>query len=179
VSRAAQPVRPARRPGDARAPAAVAVVEAFVTTGHLLHRFAERRLAELQDRAGQADAVRCRHELSVPRIRLLVVLGEAGRMRMGDLAAELEVTARNVTTMVDALEKEGLLARKPDPTDRRATLLELTPTGRAHFDQLQAMQCAIAEEVLAPLDAGQRRQLLDLLNRLKDGVPAAAGDRFC
>ena len=63
---------------------------------------------------------------------------EPGRVRMGDLSSALGVTARNITTIVDALEREGLLMRKPDPTDRRAILLELTERacmGRTPNDQ--------------------------------------------
>ena len=48
---------------------------------------------------------------------------------MSDLGDELGVTARYVTSLVDGLEKEGLVRRVPHPTDRRATIIESTPKG--------------------------------------------------
>ena len=45
---------------------------------------------------------------------------------MSELKEELGVTATNVTALVDSLEKDGLVKRKRHPTDRRATVIELT-----------------------------------------------------
>jgi DNA-binding MarR family transcriptional regulator len=92
-----------------------------------------------------------------------------GRVRMGDLAEALGVTARNVTTIVDGLEREGLLARRDDPTDRRAILLELTEKGRAHVEQLHALQRDLAEHMFAALSAEERRQLMYLLGKIRIG----------
>ena len=108
--------------------------------------------------------------LSGPRLRLLLAVEEAGRPRMGDLAEDLGITACTVTTLVDALEKERLLARLPDPTDRRATLLELTGKVRTQFEQVRSLQMELGEALVAPLDTQQRRQLLDLLGRLNQEV---------
>lgn len=93
--------------------------------------------------------------------------GHHRRVRMGDLAQMLGVTARNVTTIVDGLEHEGLLARRPHPKDRRATLLELTEKGRAHIAQIHALHDAIAERFIAPLDAGERTELFRLLAKIR------------
>lgn len=95
---------------------------------------------------------------------------ERGHVRMGDLATALGVTARNVTTIVDGLEREGLLARRPHPTDRRAILLELTEKGRAQIAQIHALHRSIAEHFFAPLDAAERRELLRLLAKIRGGV---------
>lgn len=63
------------------------------------------------------------------RMRLLGVLHCKGPQIMSDLGGLLEVTARQVTNLVDALEGEELVARVLHPTDRRATLIELTTQG--------------------------------------------------
>ena len=133
---------------------------ALIATSHRLQRVFNTRLSR------QKGAVK----LSGPRLRLLLAVEEAGRLRMGDLAEDLGITARTVTTLVDALEKEGLLIRLPDPTDRRATLLELTDRARAQFEQVRSLQMELGEELVAPLDLQQRRQLLDLLGRLNKEV---------
>lgn len=90
-------------------------------------------------------------KLSIPRAARLAAVVDAapGRMRMGDLSSALGVTARNITTIVDALEREGLLVRKPDPTDRRAILLELTEKGHAHVEHIHAVQSDLAERAFA------------------------------
>lgn len=127
------------------------VIDAFFMTTHLLHRAAERLLGG---------------HMSGPRTRILVVVGKMAPIRMGDLAAGLGVTPRTMTTMVDALEHDGLLLRQPDPRDRRATLLTLTPAGEASINEIVAAEREISEILLAPLDVTQRQQLLELLNHL-------------
>ena len=52
-------------------------------------------------------------------------------MTMGELAGTLGMDPPNVTTLVDALEKQGLVRRKPHPTDRRAKIVEATRKGKA------------------------------------------------
>jgi DNA-binding MarR family transcriptional regulator len=141
-------------------PTASEVVMTLIATSHRLQRVFNTRLST------QAGSIK----LSGPRLRLLLAVEEVGRLRMGDLAADLGITARTVTTLVDALEKEGFLVRLPDPTDRRATLLELTDTARTQFEQVRSLQMELGEELIAPLDPQQRRLLLDLLSRLNQEV---------
>src|SRR5215471_14214903 len=141
-------------------PGASEVVGALIATSHRLRRVLNTRLSRQPGMIG----------LSGPRLRLLLAVEEAGRLRMGDLAEDLGVTARTVTTLVDALEGEGLLVRLPDPTDRRATLLALTERAQTQFEQVRRIQVELGEELVAPLDQEQRRLLLDLLSRLNKGV---------
>jgi DNA-binding MarR family transcriptional regulator len=146
--------------GDAT-PSASEVMMTLIATTQRLRRVFNARLSS------QGESVK----LSGTRLRLLLAIEDAGQLRMGDLAADLGITARSVTTLVDALEKMGLLARLPDPTDRRATLLELTDTARSHFEQVRNLQTELSEELLAPLDIQQRQQFLDLLNLLNKDAP--------
>lgn len=64
--------------------------------------------------------------LSPQRLRILSSLHERGPRIMSDLKEELGVTATNITALIDSLESDGLVQRKPHPTDRRATVIELT-----------------------------------------------------
>src|SRR5205085_5004498 len=148
----------APRAGE-QGPAAPEVLEALVTTTPAVYRFAHARMAHVKLPA----------KLSGPRLRVLFAVNEAGSLRMGDLAAQLGVAARSVTDLVDGLEKEGLLTRRPDPRDRRATQLELSPSARERWEEMRALRREISDAVLAPLDAAERRQLLALLQRLKEG----------
>ncbi len=141
-------------------PSASEVVSTLIATSHRLRRVLNTRLSRQPGVIG----------LSGPRLRLLLAVEEAGRLRMGDLAEDLGVTARTVTTLVDALEREGLLVRLPDATDRRATLLALTEKAQTQFEQVRRIQMDLGEEFVAPLDQEQRRLLLDLLSLLNKGV---------
>jgi len=144
-----------------RMPTASEVVMTLIATSHRIQRVFNARLSR------QKGGVK----LSGPRLRLLMAVEEVGRLRMGDLAEDLGITARTVTTLVDALEREGLLARLPDPIDRRATLLALTEKALTQFEQVRSLQMELGEDLVAPLDTQQRRQLLDLLSRLNQEVP--------
>ena len=91
---------------------AAEVVERLLTVTHGIRR---RHNAELAS-----------YELSVPRGRLLMAMHQLGQPKMSELAASLDLNARTITTAVDTLEREGILERRPDPTDRRATRVLLT-----------------------------------------------------
>ncbi|MFB7616699.1 MarR family winged helix-turn-helix transcriptional regulator [Kitasatospora sp. NPDC056181] len=64
-------------------------------------------------------------------------IGTAG-LTVGELARAGGVSSRNVTGLVDTLEREGLARRLPDPRDRRAVLVAITPEGRAWLEAFRA-----------------------------------------
>ncbi len=99
--------------------------------------------------------------------RVLRLVAADGRpLRMADLAAQLDVVPRSVTTMVDALEAAGFVARHADPGDRRSVLVALSDEGRRLLEALEAARRESADEVFGGLDPDQRHQLLDLLGFL-------------
>ena len=105
--------------------------------------------------------------LTYAQARVLRLVAADGRpLRMADLAAALDVVPRSVTTIVDALESAGLVARLADPGDRRSVLVALSDDGRRLLDRLDAARRDSAEEVFGGLDTAQRRQLLELLGVL-------------
>jgi DNA-binding MarR family transcriptional regulator len=67
--------------------------------------------------------------VSYVRMRLLTALQRGGEQSMGELATGLGVTPRRVTALVEALEADGLVERRPHPTDRRSTLVAITDGG--------------------------------------------------
>jgi DNA-binding MarR family transcriptional regulator len=102
--------------------------------------------------------------LTYAQARVLRLVAAGGRpLRMADLAAQLDVVPRSVTTMVDALEAAGLVARHADPGDRRSVLVALTDDGRRLLDGLEAARRDSADDVFGSLDPAQRHHLLDLL----------------
>ncbi|MDI3387938.1 MarR family transcriptional regulator [Streptomyces sp. B-S-A8] len=88
--------------------------------------------------------------------------------RMADLAHDLEVVPRAVTSLVDSLETAGCVRRAPDQENRRVIRIELTDEGRKTLRTLRDARRAAAEDILAPLTAGEREVLGGLLTTLVD-----------
>jgi DNA-binding MarR family transcriptional regulator len=95
-------------------------------------------------------------------------------LRMTELADQLGIVPRSVTTVVDALEQAGLVRREIDPHNRRAIRLHLTDRGLAVRDDMREARRRAAEDLFAPMTAGDRQALGELLGLL-DQEPAATG----
>ena len=91
-----------------------------------------------------------------------------GPIIMSDLGEELGVTPRNVTKLVDELEAEGLVRRLPHPSDRRATLIELTARGREKIAEGYAEYVAVTSELFSALSEEDRWELIRLMDLLHD-----------
>jgi len=91
-------------------------------------RLASRTLQLLQERWAE------HHGLSSGRLGLLFRLLRGGDTPLGELALALDSTPRNVTGLVDHLERDGLVERVPDPEDRRSVRARLTEKGREKID---------------------------------------------
>jgi DNA-binding MarR family transcriptional regulator len=86
------------------------------------------------------------------------------------LAQRLGVDRTVMTYLLDELERAGLVARTPDPTDRRARRITLTEDGRARLCALEGSLRAAEEDLLAPLDTEERDALRTLLLRVATHV---------
>ena len=82
---------------------------------------------------------------------VLIPLFEEDGLRMGEIARRVRLTKQTITTLVGLCERDGLVARQPDPEDGRATIVSLTPQAR-RFE-------SAAERVLAELDREVADQL--------------------
>src|ERR1700733_6605998 len=82
-----------------------------------------------------------------------------------DLADAFCMDANNVVLLLNELEQLGFTTRVRDPSDRRRHLVEITPSRRSALSSAERAQVAIEDEVLAALDADERRTLRELLNR--------------
>src|SRR3979490_167051 len=71
-----------------------------------------------------------RHGLSESRMGVLWRLRHKDAVTLGELAAQLDVSPRNITGLVDHLEADGFVERFPDPEDRRAIRVRLAPAGK-------------------------------------------------
>lgn len=113
--------------------------------------------------------------VSYARMRLLGALHCGGPKIMSGISDELGVTRRNITALVDALEEEGLVRRLPHPTDRRATVIELTDEGGRTMDTLYDEHRRAVAELFAGLSEEDRRELARLLGLLREGLRGVGG----
>jgi DNA-binding MarR family transcriptional regulator len=91
-------------------------------------------------------------------------------MTMGALSRALLVSNGNVTQLVQKLAKDGLVRIAPSRTDRRASIVRLTPQGRAEFAGLAAAHHDWIDALLAGMDAGEREILYQALGALKRSI---------
>jgi DNA-binding MarR family transcriptional regulator len=92
------------------------------------------------------------------------------RRRVGALAATLDVSQPTVSDAVAALERKGLVERRPDPADARATALQPTSSGIDVVDRLEAWDERVRSEVRDLPEAEKQRSLsllLDLIAALQ------------
>jgi DNA-binding MarR family transcriptional regulator len=102
------------------------------------------------------------------RARLLAALQCEGSRKMSELGAQLGVTPRNITKLVDGLEAEGLVARKAHPSDRRATLVLLTDKGALVGKESALADTAASAWLYKQLTPADRQHLARILRRLLD-----------
>src|SRR4051794_15943622 len=94
------------------------------------------------------------------------------RMRPTDPTATMMLTSSGTTKRLDKLEAAGLIAREPDPSDRRGTLIALTDEGRRVIDATTPDHLANERRLLAALSADEQRRLAGLLRKLRVGLPS-------
>jgi DNA-binding MarR family transcriptional regulator len=106
---------------------------------------------------------------------VLATLRRAGppyRLRPTEFTTTLMLTSSGTTKRLDRLEQAGLIARTPDPADRRGTLITLTEAGHALLDTVIDAHVANEHRLLEALSTTEQRELAGLLRKLQLGLPA-------
>ena len=109
-------------------------------------------------------------ELTPQRVRLMLPLAENGPMAMSALRDELGVSATNITALVDALEKDGMVKRRPHKTDRRSTLIELTAKAEKKLDQNCSQFKNQVSEIFSGFSAAEQKQFKTLLDKMRSAL---------
>jgi DNA-binding MarR family transcriptional regulator len=107
-------------------------------------------------------------EITPAHLRALRTLKRRGTIRLSELSEHLHIAPRSTTEVVDALESRGLVRRRADPGDRRATLVEVTEPGVAILDAVRAVRGTEAERVFSRLSPADRADLARILRKLRD-----------
>jgi len=127
--------------------------------GHLIRRCHQISLGLFLDRCAA-------HDLTPVQYALLKAAEAAPGADQITLAGMAALDRSNAARLATALEARGLLRRAPDPMDRRARRLSLTPAGTALLRRAEPAVQAVQEALLAPLAPAERRAFLAALGRI-------------
>ncbi|MGX1887708.1 MarR family winged helix-turn-helix transcriptional regulator [Streptomyces sp. NPDC055287] len=139
-----------------------AVTRAVLTASRLLVAVSARSLAAVEDR------------VTLPQLRLLVVLSTCGPAKLVVLADRLGVNPSTAMRMIDRLIAAGLADRQTNPDNRRETVLRLTDEGRRLVDEVTATRRQEIATIVERLAPEQRSALIDALTAFTEagGEPA-------
>src|SRR5216684_9160852 len=132
-------------------------------------KLAGRFLHLLQERWAEA------HGLTEGRMGVLFRLYRCGDTPLGDLAEDLESTPRNITGLVDHLERDGLVERVPDPADRRSVRARLTPAGRERIEGIWKQGLEHQSEIVGGMSKDDLEQMRHLCLLLVDNARKELG----
>ena len=118
------------------------------------------------------------HGLSESRMRFLMSLHHApdSRRPLGEIAERLGVVPRTITDIADVLERDGLIRREPDATDRRSIHAVMTEKGAKLVQSLRREAVARQTAVFAGFSKGQMAELRHLCLTLVKRLAEADGE---
>ncbi|MET0857937.1 MAG: MarR family transcriptional regulator [Telluria sp.] len=113
--------------------------------------------------------------ITLPRFDLMAQLERHPHgLRMGELSKRMMVTGGNITGITDQLEQEKLVARVPDPNDRRAYSVMLTPEGRRAFAEMAVVHEGWIADLLRDVSSEDKATLIGLLSQMKQHLNGAS-----
>ncbi|MHB1067714.1 MAG: MarR family winged helix-turn-helix transcriptional regulator [Candidatus Nanopelagicales bacterium] len=114
---------------------------------------------------------------SAGRQALAVLEGAGGPLSPTQISQRLFVTTPSTTSLLDTLERRGLVTRLPDPDDRRKILVALTDAGQRVVDEFLPQVVALQTAALARLSESERAQLLHCLTVIQETVAGLDGEK--
>lgn len=107
-------------------------------------------------------------DITLPRFDLLAQLERAPNgMTLGELSQRMMVSNGNLTGLVDRLREQGLIKRKPSPTDRRVQIVSLSAEGKRFFRTMARANADWVGEIFADLTPDDIEKLMALLGKTK------------
>ena len=108
--------------------------------------------------------------------QVLLVLSRSEGINQAGLAERLEVENITLCRMVDRLQEAGLVERRPDPADRRAWRLFLTPEAHPVIASMRGVGTEVLSEALAGFSAEEQDRLRDMLERVRANLSTRSPD---
>jgi DNA-binding MarR family transcriptional regulator len=138
-------------------------------TGEDLLRLLVRTQIHLWEAAD--TALRDTHDLPLARYLPMRVIDQVPDCRIQDIAEQLAITNSGASQAVDKIERSGHAQRRPNPTDRRSSVVELTASGRELLDAAAKTLDQEMRRNLKALPETARRQMADSLESLLAPLP--------
>lgn len=131
--------------------------------------------ARLRKRAGELF----RHfDLTDVQYNVLSLLvyegGERGGLTQVELSRMMLVNRANITTLIDRMEKAGLVVRRPVPNDRRYNIIQITPVGEERYHSVSGIYGQNVAETMSALNEGELDQMIEMLQRLRENLDRVA-----
>jgi DNA-binding MarR family transcriptional regulator len=114
-------------------------------------------------------------ELEPGEFALLRAVSASEGEAQNALAERLHISPSWMVTIVDELETRGLLERRPHARDRRVRNLHLTAAGKKVLKRAEKQAEQFDRQVAEQLDEAELRRLLDLLDRVAEGLELEPG----
>jgi MarR family transcriptional regulator for hemolysin len=107
---------------------------------------------------------------SLPTWLILMTLKRGDHPRQSDIAAAIGIEGATLTHHLHRMERDGLVSRYREPTNRRNQVVTLTPKGRRLFEKLLATVIAFDERLRQGLTTREVTKLGELLGRLRTNI---------
>ncbi|TGB10709.1 MarR family transcriptional regulator [Streptomyces palmae] len=121
------------------------------------------------------ERLRAEHGLTMGQFEFLRIIDSRDGCRVNDLAEEAAITVGATSKAVDRLEAAGWVVRRPNPSNRRSSLLELTPEGgRLLAAATPTFEDGLRHWLAEPLTADSLEQLASTLNLLRKTMEDAS-----
>jgi MarR family transcriptional regulator, transcriptional regulator for hemolysin len=108
--------------------------------------------------------------LTLPQCRALVYLSRSEGMSQVELAGSAEIDPMSMVRILDRMELDGWVERRPDPDDRRARRLHLKPKSKPLLEAINRVSDATRDEALAGLSRQEADQLMAALEKVRRNI---------
>ena len=127
--------------------------------GFLLGKLSQRLVRQAEDALSGLG-------LQTKQIGVLTLIADSGPKSQKEIGHRLEIDRTTMVSLVDGLERDELVARMPDPSDRRAFMVTLTAKGKRALSKAQEIVGSTEREFLRGLSENERHQFLSQLKAL-------------
>ena len=108
--------------------------------------------------------------LTARQYNYLSVIYVEGSVTPNEIGTLIHTANPTVTSMLNSLERDGLVTRKQHREDKRSSVVSLTARGKALYERAFQFHHDSMEETMSALTVKERQQLVDLLARLGDAI---------
>ena len=105
-------------------------------------------------------------DITMPQLKILLVLYVGGSRRMSDIASQLEVTLPTATSLVDRLVEKQYVFREDDPSDRRVVLCHLSEQGEEAVTRIWHSARMRCHELLEAMDSSKLEMFAEALQAM-------------